>query len=153
MAGKLGASSVVLTDKVSEHVQAVQRHNIRLNNLDDRLRAVPLPWEGKTMLAFPPVDLVLAADCFYDTVETDDVQLPQLTRQVLSVIRFFLARRPTASALVVLHQRSGSRSVGHQLGRWGLASEAIPLDFLSQPTLEMLAGADLHLFRFSIPEQ
>lgn len=75
MAGKLGASSVLLTDQSSSHVQAVQEHNIRLNGLEDRLRAVPLPWEGASMIGFPAVDLVLAADCFYDTVETEDVGL------------------------------------------------------------------------------
>lgn len=73
VAAKCGAKFVTLTDHAEKHetltncLQTVQL-NIELNGLEgDNVRVVGLIWGHLNPASLWPCDIMIAADCFYDT--------------------------------------------------------------------------------------
>ncbi|OQR90271.1 methyltransferase-like protein 23-like [Achlya hypogyna] len=72
LAAKLGATHVLLTDKNPDDLTVAQQ-GIALNHLNPaRITTATLTW-GTTVSLGATVDVVLAADCFYDPKDFEDV--------------------------------------------------------------------------------
>jgi predicted nicotinamide N-methyase len=73
LAGKCGASKVYLTDRPdAADVQRNAEANIKLNHLENCAKFIPLTWgdvhmSDEMISVFQTVDVVLAADCFYQS--------------------------------------------------------------------------------------
>ncbi|RKP33850.1 hypothetical protein BJ085DRAFT_38726 [Dimargaris cristalligena] len=103
------------------------QHNVSLNQpllseaVDPPYALVGLDW-GKydpalARLASRPVDLIIGADCFYNSQDFEDL---------LSVVAFLLDAHPRAYFLTMYQERSASRNIHNLLLRWQLKGVLVP---------------------------
>jgi predicted nicotinamide N-methyase len=128
IAAVVGASSVTLTD--AAHATAVLQNcllNVQLNAhlfRECNVKVRGLSWgvfSGDVLFGMcdPPPDIIIAADCFYDSEDFD---------HVLATVAFFLRTNPAAVLYTTYHHRSANRCIMTLLKKWNLKARAIPLD-------------------------
>eukprot|EP00732_Lithocolla_globosa_P004489 Lithocolla_globosa_v1_NODE_4164_length_1496_cov_2.805690.p1 type:complete len:184 gc:universal NODE_4164_length_1496_cov_2.805690:1413-862(-) len=105
VAAKLGASEVTLTDADSKTLKNC-RTMVELNQLKDKVGVMKLEW-GRynpdfVQLATRGVDVILAADCFYD---------PASFENALVTVAYLFHKHPKAEFLTVYQERSTRRSI------------------------------------------
>uniref|UniRef100_A0A6V1M8Q3 Uncharacterized protein n=1 Tax=Heterosigma akashiwo TaxID=2829 RepID=A0A6V1M8Q3_HETAK len=70
------------------------------------------------MLALPKADIILGADCLYNSEDFDDF---------LATVHFLMSKNPTCVFYGIYHERSANRNIHHLLEKWGLAASGISL--------------------------
>ena len=143
-AAALGARHVLLTDAGSE---SVVLDNLRWNEEENRKRAVltapvtvmPLTWASfsASVLAMPPVDVVLAADCLYRSADYEDL---------MATLAFLLDERPDAVCYAVVQERNADREgeLDRQAAAFGLHAAIHPS---SATVADWFPDAEVHSLR------
>ncbi|TMW60118.1 hypothetical protein Poli38472_000160 [Pythium oligandrum] len=121
LAAKCGATKVYLSDRSdSEQIKRNVSANIALNGLEDVAAFLPLDWGSldlaDQLVALPPVDIVLAADCFY---QSDDFE------KVIATVAMVFRLNSQCRFYTTYQLRSINRSVAPLLTRWGMTAKAI----------------------------
>ncbi|KAH9110787.1 hypothetical protein LEN26_008127 [Aphanomyces euteiches] len=114
LAVKLGAAHVTLTDK-SELDLSNARQSIELNGLDASLFSLrPLLWGDDFT---DQVDILVAADCFYNPGDFEDV---------VATMACILERNPGCAVITTYQLRSIYYTIQPSLTRWRLQAREIP---------------------------
>ncbi|ETW09660.1 hypothetical protein H310_00176 [Aphanomyces invadans] len=114
LAAKLGAAHVMLTDK-DEVALRNARGAIKLNGIaPTTITLMPLAW-GQDF-GGGPVDVILAADCFYDPNDFEDF---------LATMAFTLHRNPHCVVYITYQLRSVHYTIAPYLARWNLQANEV----------------------------
>ncbi|KAG7387658.1 Methyltransferase-like protein 23 [Phytophthora pseudosyringae] len=125
LAGLCGAGKVYLTDRAdAADIQRNAEANIKRNGLETRAAFIPLAWgdmliSDELISIFRGVQVILAADCFYQSQDFE---------KVLATVAliFRCSGGPASCKFFFTYQlRSISRSIAPLLARWGLTAKAI----------------------------
>lgn len=133
---------MVITDKPENTVVlGTYQHISELNQVRGKVAVVPLKWGlfDANFFALPKLDVILAADCFYDPKDFDEIlatvyALLEMNPggrfvTVYQERRFSLFLRFSPSVfLTVLPRHSSKRSLQPLLLKWKLTGRAVPLD-------------------------
>ncbi|EGZ26856.1 hypothetical protein PHYSODRAFT_257657 [Phytophthora sojae] len=124
LAALCGATKVYLTDRAdAADIQLNAEANIKLNKLEGRAEFIPLTWgdmhiSDEVAAIFKTVDVVLAADCFYQSEDFEKV--------IATVALIFRYSASTSCKFVFSYQlRSINRSIAPLLSRWGLTAKSL----------------------------
>ncbi|ETN11599.1 hypothetical protein PPTG_10434 [Phytophthora nicotianae INRA-310] len=118
------AAKVYLTDRPDAgDIQRNAEANITLNGLDGRAEFIPLSWgdmyvSDEIVSIFQAVDVVLAADCFYQSEDFEKV-----VATVALILR--CSNSPSCKFYFTYQLRSINRSIAPLLSRWGLTARSI----------------------------
>ncbi|EEY58283.1 uncharacterized protein PITG_00929 [Phytophthora infestans T30-4] len=122
-----GAAKVYLTDRPdADDIKCNAEANITLNGLDGRAAFIPLPWgdmhvSDEITSIFRTVQVVLAADCFYQSQDFEKV--------IATVALIFrCSSSPSCKFYFTYQLRSINRSIAPLLSRWGLTARSICKD-------------------------
>jgi len=130
-----------------------------------RAQVLGLTWGhvSSSVLQVPPIDVVLAADCFYDPNGTCHVERTFLDEasarthsldglgadfeSVLASVALVQLANPAARFVTTYHQRSASRNLRPLLDRWRMRATEVPLSsFIASPTRLAELDATVQLF-------
>ncbi|KAL4114643.1 hypothetical protein PRIC2_014099 [Phytophthora ramorum] len=124
LAGLCGATKVYLTDRPDAvDVQRNAEANIKLNGLEDRAQFIGLTWgdmlvPDKVLAIFRSVQVILAADCFYQSEDFEKV--------LATVALISRCSNCTSCQFYLSYQlRSINRSIAPLLSRWGLSAKSV----------------------------
>ncbi|CAH0473640.1 unnamed protein product [Peronospora belbahrii] len=124
LASLCGATKVYLTDRPgAPDIQCNAETNIRLNGIEDRAEFISLAWgdmhvSDAILSVFQTVQVILAADCFYQSKDFEKV-----LATVALVCRCSLSSSCTFYFTYQL--RSLNESIAPLLSRWGLVAKSI----------------------------
>ncbi|CEG39061.1 Putative N2,N2-dimethylguanosine tRNA methyltransferase [Plasmopara halstedii] len=124
LSGLCGAARIYLTDRIdASDIQRNADTNIKLNGLEDRAQYLPLSWgdmhvSEEIISVFQTIQVVLAADCFYQSEEFE---------KVIATVALILrcSASLTCSFYFSYHLRSINRSIAFLLSRWKLIAQSI----------------------------
>ncbi|XP_065826201.1 histone-arginine methyltransferase METTL23-like [Oscarella lobularis] len=144
VASKCGAE-VVLTDK-SEPPDLLENcsRSCKMNHLGDNIKILDITWGrfNSNIMNLPPVDFILASDCFYNS---DDFE------PVIATVYYLMEKNPAAHMWTTYQERSSMRSIAYLLDRWNMKSTEIPLkdfnaddDFMASAHIP--ATSDIYFF-------
>ncbi|KAL3669762.1 hypothetical protein V7S43_005143 [Phytophthora oleae] len=124
LSGLCEAAKVYLTDRAdAADVQRNAEVNIQLNGLQGRAEFLPLVWgdmfvSNELLSVFQTVEIILAADCFYQSEDFEKV--------IATVALIFRCSGSTSCKFVFSYQlRSINRSIAPLLSRWGLEGKIL----------------------------
>ncbi|OWZ15249.1 hypothetical protein PHMEG_00011143 [Phytophthora megakarya] len=124
LAGLCGAAKIYLTDRADAvDIQRNAEANIKLNGLEGRAAFIPLMWgdvhmSDEIISIFRTVDIVFAADCFYQSEDFEKV--------IATVALVFRCSTSNSCKFYFTYQlRSINRSVAPLMARWGLTAKSI----------------------------
>ncbi|XP_062508309.1 histone-arginine methyltransferase METTL23-like isoform X2 [Corticium candelabrum] len=91
-----------------------------MNGVSNQVQVVGITWGiiSPYLLNLPPVDFILASDCFYDSKDFEDI---------FATVVFLMERNRSTQFWMTYQERSSSRSIVYLLDRWGMQCEQIPL--------------------------
>ncbi|XP_065362666.1 histone-arginine methyltransferase METTL23 [Calliphora vicina] len=148
LAAKCGAQ-VILSDncilpKSLNHI----RRSCAVNNLQpgQDIEVIGLSWGLllNSVFSLGPLDLIIAADCFYD---------PSVFEDIIVTVSFLLERNPSAKFIVTYQERSADWSIEALLKKWKLCALQINSDDIGKASgvdlLEILGGHTIHLIEIS----
>ncbi|XP_037822452.1 methyltransferase-like protein 23 [Lucilia sericata] len=148
LAARCGAQ-VVLTDncilpKSLNHI----RRSCAVNNLtpgqDIEVKGLSWGLLLNSVFSLGPLDLIIAADCFYD---------PSVFEDIIVTVSFLLDRNPTAKFIFTYQERSADWSIEALLKKWKLCALQINSDDIGKASgvdlLEILAGHTIHLIEIT----
>ncbi|OQR96054.1 hypothetical protein THRCLA_22025 [Thraustotheca clavata] len=115
LASMLGATHVLLTDKSKDELDVAAR-SIQLNKLSqERISTKTLLWGDISPLDFP-VDVVLAADCFYD---------PKDFEAIIATLASICKRNPSCQVIIAYQLRSVHYTIQPYLTRFHLQAQQL----------------------------
>ncbi|KAM7360151.1 histone-arginine methyltransferase METTL23 [Cochliomyia hominivorax] len=148
LAAKCGAQ-VILSDncilpKSLNHI----RRSCTVNNLQpgQDIEVKGLSWGLllNSVFTIGPLDLIIAADCFYD---------PCVFEDIIVTVAFLLERNPSAKFIFTYQERSADWSIEALLKKWKLCALQINSDDIGKASgvdlLEILGGHTIHLIEIS----
>lgn len=148
LAAKCGAQ-VILSDncilpKSLNHI----RRSCVVNNLQpgQDIEVKGLSWGLllNSVFTIGPLDLIIAADCFYD---------PCVFEDIIVTVAFLLERNPTAKFIFTYQERSADWSIEALLKKWKLCALQINSDDIGKASgvdlLEILGGHTIHLIEIT----
>uniref|UniRef100_A0AAV1U7U5 Uncharacterized protein n=1 Tax=Peronospora matthiolae TaxID=2874970 RepID=A0AAV1U7U5_9STRA len=121
LAGLCGARKVYLTDRPdAADIKRNAEANIEVNNIQTRADFIPLKWgdmhvSDEVLSIFRTVDIVLAADCFYQSEDFEKV-----LATVALIVR--CSSSTACKFYFTYHLRSLKRSIAPLLARWGFTA-------------------------------
>nr|KAI8765758.1 methyltransferase-like protein 23 isoform X1 [Biomphalaria glabrata] len=119
VAAKCGAN-VILSDSNTKPLSLdLCRKSAELNGLKN-VTVCGITWGEvtPTLTQLPPIDLILASDCFYHSKDFEDV---------IMTMSFILHRCPNANVWCAYQERSSERSIEYLLDKWSLYGHELPL--------------------------
>eukprot|EP00051_Salpingoeca_urceolata_P021149 m.326661 g.326661 ORF g.326661 m.326661 type:complete len:311 (+) comp19743_c1_seq3:50-982(+) len=126
LAAACRGAHVTLTDiddpeVISTCQQAYRRRASAVAKAGGTVTVHPLLWGQVTpwLVSLPPQHLVLAADCWYDSRDFEDV---------MATVVFLMQRNPRAKMIAAYHRRSAGRSFQYLFLKWGLSCRVLPWD-------------------------
>lgn len=148
LAAKCGAQ-VLLSDNciLPKSLQHIRR-SCAVNNLrpGHDIEVIGLSWGLllSSLWSLGHLDLILAADCFYD---------PSVFEDIIVTVSFLLERNPAAKFLFTYQDRSSDWSIEALLKKWKLCALQINIDDIGKASgvdlLEILGGHTIHLIEIS----
>ncbi|XP_062976432.1 histone-arginine methyltransferase METTL23 isoform X5 [Elgaria multicarinata webbii] len=134
VAAKCGAE-MILSDN-AEFPQCLDncQRSCQMNNLSG-VYVTGLTWGhvSPTLLALPPVDIVLASDVFFEPEDFEDV---------ISTVHYLMRKNPHAQFWTTYQVRSADWSIEGLLCKWEMESICVPLQSF-EANKEQLAGSSL----------
>ncbi|XP_028572869.2 histone-arginine methyltransferase METTL23 isoform X1 [Podarcis muralis] len=134
VAAKCGAE-IILSDN-AESPQCLDncRRSCQMNNLSG-VYVIGLTWGhvSPSLLALPPVDIILASDVFFEPEDFEDV---------ISTVHYLMAKNPHAQFWTTHQIRSADWSIEGLLHKWEMESISVPLQSF-EANKEQLAGSTL----------
>ncbi|XP_044309542.1 methyltransferase-like protein 23 isoform X1 [Varanus komodoensis] len=134
VAAKCGAETI-LSDN-AEFPQCLDncQRSCQMNNLSG-VHVMGLTWGhvSPTLLALPPVDIVLASDVFFEPADFEDI---------LSTLHYLMEKNPHTQVWTTYQVRSADWSIEALLYKWELESIFVPLQSF-EANKEQLAGSSL----------
>lgn len=121
VAAKCNAASVTL----SEHILTPNclKHcvNCCANNGLENVSVIGITWGlfSPELLNLPPVDVILASDCFYDSKDFDDIFV---------TLSFIFEKNDKCEFWCTYQIRSTDKSIAYLLERWNFTCDHIPLE-------------------------
>ena len=149
LAAKCGAA-VILSDSAQlTNCLNNTALSCRANNVD--VPIIGLTWGlfTPTLLSLPPLDYIIASDCFYD---------PSVFEEILVTVSYLLDKNTRAKFVCSYQERASDWSLESLLHKWGLTCHSIPLHSIEAES-ESLAGSDLpgshkiHVFQITKTSQ
>jgi len=118
LAAKLGAR-VILTDKHDNHeVLGSYTRVSEINGVQEKVSMLPLKWGlfDAGFFELPKLDAIIAADCFYDPKDFDNI---------LATVFALMKANPSCVFVTVYQERSSRRSLQPLLLKWGMSCRAV----------------------------
>lgn len=116
VAAKCGAQKIFASDDLQQNptLKTQLQHNIQLNQVQDVVTILDLPWAqfGYFAEMHEQIDLLLAADCLYD----DDV-----FEDFVATVAFLL-KPNTGTCWMTYHDRNEDRNLVYLLSKWNLVA-------------------------------
>ena len=144
LAAKCGAKVLLSDNCILPKSLAHIRKSCTLNNLrvGQDIEVLGLSWGLllNSVFSLGPLDLIIAADCFYD---------PCVFEDIIVSVSFLLQRNPQAKFIFSYQERSADWSIEALLKKWKLSAVPINIDELGQSSgvdvLELMGGHTIHL--------
>lgn len=152
LAAKCGAQ-VVLTDNC---ILPKSLAHIRKSCLANQLQpgvdidVVGLSWSLllNSVFRLPALDLIIAADCFYD---------PSVFEDIIVTVAFLLERNRGAKFIFTYQERSADWSIEALLKKWKLHASSINMDDIGKQSgvdlLEFMGGHTIHMLEITLIDQ
>ena len=119
------------------------------NGVGDIVKYIPLTWGrvNKDVVSLPPVDYIIASDCFYDKYLFEDV---------IFTVKYFFNKSPNAKFWTTYQVRDEDYKVDYLLMKWKIAVRRIPLssfkaDFDSD--FEYTSNHEIKMFEFFLDKK
>ncbi|KAH8363164.1 hypothetical protein KR084_006298 [Drosophila pseudotakahashii] len=97
-----------------------------------------------SVFRLPPLDLIIAADCFYD---------PSVFEDIVVTVAFLLERNAGAKFIFTYQERSADWSIEALLKKWKLQALPISMDDIGKESgvdvLEFMGGHTIHLLEIT----
>jgi len=104
------------------------RENCEANSVSATVVGITWGMVTFTLKDLPPVDVILASDCFYDPADFEDL---------LFTISYIMKVNPAAVCWCTYQERSSDWTIEDKLERWGLKCELIPLTRFEADTCDI----------------
>lgn len=154
VAAKVNAKTVIFTDKhMNVDGKNILLENCKKNcilNIDfnkvvskTKVQFEEVTWGKFTlnMININPVpDIIIAADCFYNMEDCDDV---------LATLSYWMEQNPSLIFITSYQIRSHKRSIAPELEKWNLKATEIPMDDIFENTMNDTPIEEIELFCFS----
>lgn len=146
VAAKLGAKVTISEGEKYMDCLARCRKICTDNGIGDLVKYIPLTWGkvNRDVISLPPVDYIIASDCFYDKYLFEDV---------IFTVKYFFNKNPSAKFWTTYQIRNSDYRLDYILMKWNIAVRRIPLssfkaDFDSD--FEYTVNHDIQMFEFSL---
>lgn len=118
LAAKCGAKVIVSDSSLLPACLRISQLACAANDVD--VSVVGLTWGLFTppLLNLPPLDLIVASDCFYD---------PSVFEEILVTVSYLLDRNPLAQFFCTYQERACDWSLEALLNKWELSCFSVPL--------------------------
>lgn len=144
LAAKCGAHVVLSDNCILPKSLAHIRKSCLANNLvpGEDIDVIGLSWGLllNSVFNLGPLDLIIAADCFYD---------PTVFEDIIVTIAFLLERNPGAKFFFTYQERSADWSIEALLKKWKLTALQVNIDDLGKSSgvdlIELMCGHTIHL--------
>lgn len=148
LAAKCGAR-VTLTDscvlpKTLQHIQNCCKANKLVPGED--INVLGLSWGLllNNIFNLPPLDYVIASDCFYD---------PTVFEDILVTVSFLLEQNPGAKFIFAYQERSSDWTIESLLRKWNLTCKNINLESIEDESgvnlNQLMGGHTIHLLEIT----
>ena len=149
LAAKCGAHVVLSDNCILPKSLAHIRKSCLANNLTPGhdIDVIGLSWGLllNSVFTLGPLDLIIAADCFYD---------PTVFEDIIVTIAFLLERNPGAKFFFTYQERSADWSIEALLKKWKLCAHQVNIDDLGKcsgvDVLEFMGGHTIHLIEVTL---
>ncbi|ALC45344.1 CG5013 [Drosophila busckii] len=151
VAAKCGAQVVLSDSCILPKSLAHIRKSCVANQLQPGvdIDVVGLSWGLlNSVFRLPPLDLIIAADCFYD---------PTVFEDIIVTIAFLLERNRGAKFIFTYQERSADWSIEALLKKWKLHAASINMDEIGKESgidlLEFMGGHTIHMLEITLVDQ
>ncbi|KAH8359243.1 hypothetical protein KR093_005336 [Drosophila rubida] len=152
LAAKCGAQVLLSDNCILPKSLAHIRKSCQANQLQPGvdIDVVGLSWGLllNSVFRLPPLDLIIAADCFYD---------PSVFEDIIVTVAFLLERNRGAKFIFSYQERSADWSIEALLKKWKLHAASINMDEIGKQSgvdlLEFMGGHTIHLLEITLEDQ